>query len=1117
MKNIFHRIMIYAVTAAISASLYPAAFASEDIQEYQWGTETEEVSAPLMGTYSLGSEASLYSDRWTTSSLENLYDGDYSTRALITYVKPESTSRNDNHYIQIDFEKPYALDNILLGIDSRCHDARRVSHFSVDYLDPETNEWIVDTNANHYDANWAYSDENDIIKNKRAYTADLGGIETTSIRIYVTNAYVISGSNCKFYEIDELVVFGKRIAGVNYDSVKSDTYNFQFDNKNNGQLKAEYSLSSGDDAACLTDGYYNTYIQQNIDNDYIELSFGDRLMEINSIDLGVPAYEEEKRPSKISIEYFDNDRSVWVDFGEYTLEYENMTELVDNKHIAYINFTEAVETNSIRITPINTAGGKGEYIISELIANGCFIEITNFFKLEGDYIIGFEPEKWSTSIGSLGDGSYDGGVACNSVDYENGVYGEDYHILMTFGGKIAQIKALKIGSNTSNFDSQSVTSIRVDYYNAAGDLVRGETHTLSYYDVGDGKCADVMLNEPIETNMLRVQILTSKRTYRLFKLSELEAYGVLGNDYVVNSLSEAVITYNNSAISEMTDGNFESSYTSGKTEVSEENPYIIEIDFDEEKYLSAFEIMTKNADKFGITDMRISYENDGEWIGIGEYEFTYNSARATNGIGIIERDVEILADKLRFEVTGVQDGAAQFKINELKLKQEDLDSVPEYEQARLNFKFKHNYAYYSQCLNMLSSVPETEREEYAAAVEEYKNQRLAEQYFKADYDVSNRLVVAEGYVFENAGECNIIFTPENGDEFFAAANISASGRVSAKVSFADKTDMGNVSAKLKTNGGIIDGNSFYVREPHFGCELYSLSVDGVNAQINGTLGTLILPYGSILSGRIPVFEISDGASLCYNGETLVSGESTVNLESNSSFVVKAEAAGVQKEYTITVDIAASAAGQGGGGVSGGGTLSSKNKSSTSGAIISANNTITAEGTDAFSDVPRDFWGYDSIMKLYKKGIVNGVEDNVFAPNEPVTRAQFIKMLSIAMKIDESDNKTSFSDAAGHWCEKYIAAAVDAGIVNGISETCFGAESNIMRQDMAVMIMRATKSEEYMSAHGFSDDDEIADYAKTAVNTLKARGILQGDDSNMFHPQSSLTRAEAASVIARIAG
>ena len=178
--------------------------------------------------------------------------------------------------------------------------------------------------------------------------------------------------------------------------------------------------------------------------------------------------------------------------------------------------------------------------------------------------------------------------------------------------------------------------------------------------------------------------------------------------------------------------------------------------------------------------------------------------------------------------------------------------------------------------------------------------------------------------------------------------------------------------------------------------------------------------------------------------------------------------------------------------------------------------ITTEDVN-FSDLFEAEWAIEYIERLYELEIVNGVGDNKFSPNAPVTREQFLKMILLAFGYEVKEGKTSFSDAAeDSWYAPYVFTALDAGIVNGISETEFGTGMEISRQDMVVMLNRILEAKgtelEKADNGSFYDDNEIADYAKDAVYKMTTNSIVSGIGDNIFSPLTSATRAAAAKVI-----
>ncbi len=175
----------------------------------------------------------------------------------------------------------------------------------------------------------------------------------------------------------------------------------------------------------------------------------------------------------------------------------------------------------------------------------------------------------------------------------------------------------------------------------------------------------------------------------------------------------------------------------------------------------------------------------------------------------------------------------------------------------------------------------------------------------------------------------------------------------------------------------------------------------------------------------------------------------------------------------------------------------------------------------FSDVGESLsWAKPAIDKLSERGIINGRDENTFAPMDNVTRAEFLKMAVSALGIKESDAEISFSDVTeDKWYYSCVKTAYSLGIVTGYSDSVFGADDNITRQDAAVILKRAAeaagKSISSDKAKDFADGGEISDYAKEAVDALSGAGIINGDELGSFNPKNNCTRAQAAVMISNV--
>ena len=116
--------------------------------------------------------------------------------------------------------------------------------------------------------------------------------------------------------------------------------------------------------------------------------------------------------------------------------------------------------------------------------------------------------------------------------------------------------------------------------------------------------------------------------------------------------------------------------------------------------------------------------------------------------------------------------------------------------------------------------------------------------------------------------------------------------------------------------------------------------------------------------------------------------------------------------------------------------------------------VTAPGT-TFSDV-KNHANKAAIEALASRGIINGMGQGTFMPNKTMTRAEFAAIVTRALGLTAKDTKV-FSDVPrSKWYAGYIGTANSSGIVNGVGNGKFNPEGTITRQEAAAMVARAAK-------------------------------------------------------------
>ena len=183
-----------------------------------------------------------------------------------------------------------------------------------------------------------------------------------------------------------------------------------------------------------------------------------------------------------------------------------------------------------------------------------------------------------------------------------------------------------------------------------------------------------------------------------------------------------------------------------------------------------------------------------------------------------------------------------------------------------------------------------------------------------------------------------------------------------------------------------------------------------------------------------------------------------------------------------------------------------------------NNTVT--DNSLFKDVTGSHWAKESVESLAKKGIVNGKMDDMFCPDEPIKREEFVKLIVGAAGLELSGENDSFTDTdKSEWYSKYLFAAHNAGLITGREDGSFGIGETLTRQDMAAMVYRVlsknSQSAEVTYKPDFEDYDSISEYARESVAALSQLGIINGMDNNRFAPSATATRAQAAQIICKL--
>ena len=172
----------------------------------------------------------------------------------------------------------------------------------------------------------------------------------------------------------------------------------------------------------------------------------------------------------------------------------------------------------------------------------------------------------------------------------------------------------------------------------------------------------------------------------------------------------------------------------------------------------------------------------------------------------------------------------------------------------------------------------------------------------------------------------------------------------------------------------------------------------------------------------------------------------------------------------------------------------------------------------FDDVASDAWYADAVHYVAENGIMNGAGDGTFAPYTIMNRSMLVQVL-YALEGKPAVSGSSFADVASDaWYADAVAWAAQTGIVTGLSDTTFGPDQVLTREQLATILYRYAAYKGYdVTASGdldsYTDAAQLGAYALEAMEWATGSSLISGSNGALA-PQSSATRAEAATILMR---
>ena len=168
------------------------------------------------------------------------------------------------------------------------------------------------------------------------------------------------------------------------------------------------------------------------------------------------------------------------------------------------------------------------------------------------------------------------------------------------------------------------------------------------------------------------------------------------------------------------------------------------------------------------------------------------------------------------------------------------------------------------------------------------------------------------------------------------------------------------------------------------------------------------------------------------------------------------------------------------------------------------------------------WAELDIMSMLNKGWMVGTSSNYFSPNKPLTRAEAVVVLSRALGLTGKTTDiqgNNFTDIdLNYWAGKEIEAAYQSGLINGVEEDKFAPNEPLTRDQIAAILGRVVNLDQEGEKELVNPfiDISTSHWAYQDILRLNRVNIISGYNDGNFHPKDKVTRAQMAALMNRVA-
>ena len=180
--------------------------------------------------------------------------------------------------------------------------------------------------------------------------------------------------------------------------------------------------------------------------------------------------------------------------------------------------------------------------------------------------------------------------------------------------------------------------------------------------------------------------------------------------------------------------------------------------------------------------------------------------------------------------------------------------------------------------------------------------------------------------------------------------------------------------------------------------------------------------------------------------------------------------------------------------------------------------FAAESDTSFSDVDAGDWYAEAAAYCRDNGLMSGTGGSTFSPDTPMTRGMLVTVLYRLAGSPSLENENlgyPFADVPGDsWYADGVYWARLNGVVSGYSDSNFGPNDPLTREQLATILWRYAGSPEVEIGASFADENDIASWAASAVDWAQGSGYVSGVGGNRFDPDGTATRAQVAVILMR---